>query len=66
MMVYDIVRQNTRDMFFGLIEPSTFMNCNPEPGGLFSEWYPLEKHGAGYFEKKGGCEKFLELSFDNI
>ena len=65
MMEYDTVRQNTRDVFFGFIKLSTFVNFHPEPGGLFSGWHTPVNHGVGYFEKKGVCEKFLELSFDH-
>lgn len=66
MVVYEIVCQNTWDRFFRFGKLSTSMDSRPEPPGLFSERLTHRKPGAGYFETKGMCEKFLELLFDRI
>ena len=66
VVVYDIIRQNTLDVFFGLVKLSAFMNSRPEPSCLFSKWHVRGNPGVGYFEKQGMCEEFVKLFFDQI
>ena len=65
-MVYDIVRQDTWDVFFGFIKVSAFTYPRPESSGLFSERLARGKPGTGYLEKEGMGEEFLELLLDYV
>ena len=66
VVVYDIVRQNTWNLFFGFTKFPTPMVFHPEPSGLLSKWHATWEPDTGYFKKEGMRDELLDFLSDYV